>query len=451
MIALPTAFTSRRLNKEGAISDKGYIEVANIKGSGCIRRIWFLKINKSHKLTLEINVDGAEKPQVLVPLKSFFGIMQDRDPYYVNCSAYTVLPNPVVAKKDRFIPGNPGYNLHLPIPFSKSCRIRVHGSKGMFLGAVIDWHKYDEDTELTPYRLHAVHKRYKTTPDRGQIEMANVSGNGFLAGFLTGYIQKNHADMVFHTGGITILLDGETNPHAIRGNNVEDDYGFSWGFNDYQTRWIGCPKHDNRGRKDQDGVFYRFYGPDPIRFRSSASFRAGCRGDDMETVVYYYKISGSSAPEVETPSEWQITGLFPGANNFDTFKKSEFVEELKANAWPQTLKSGKRAYSVRKLKSDHGWIDLRELFHDATDQSAYARTSIESEVARKAVLRISVDNWCSIWLNGEHIATVRHENELETARLPIKLREGANNLLLKTTNSAATDNKRLWAINCAVE
>lgn len=299
LIALPTEFSSRRAKGEVRLSDKGFAEVANIKGPGCIRRLWFLTINNQDKLTLEINVDGADKPQVVAPLKSFFGIMQDRDPYYVDCSAFAVVPNPAARKKDTRkvkasakIPGTPGYNLFLPIPFSSSCRITVRGNKGAFLGTVVDWHKYDPDTLLTPYRLHVTHKRFKTTPDRGTIEMANVSGRGFIAGYLTGYIQKNNKDMVFHTGGIKILLDEKTDPYTIHGNNVEDDYGFTWGFNNYQTRWFGCPTHDNRSRNDQDGVFYRFFGPDPIAFRSSVSFRAGCRGDDMETVVYYYKMSG---------------------------------------------------------------------------------------------------------------------------------------------------------------
>ena len=308
LIALPATFASRRAKSQVSLSDDGFAEIVNIKGPGCIRHIWFhagdWKLSHSdndkmiNTLILEINVDGAEKPQVVAPLKSFFGIMQEREPYFVNNSAYTVLPNPVAAAKDRHIPGTPGYNLYLPIPFGKSCDIRVRGQSNTFLGTVIDWHKYEENTALTPYRLHAAHKRYKTTTKRGtSINMAKVSGRGFLAGFVTGYIQKNKSDMVFHTGGINILLDEKTDPYTIHGKNVEDDYGFTWGFNNYQTRWIGCPTHENRGRKDQDGVFYRFFGPDPIAFRSSFSFRAGCRGDDMETVVYYYKMSGSGAPE----------------------------------------------------------------------------------------------------------------------------------------------------------
>ena len=306
LIALATSFASRRAKSEVRLSDEGFAEVASIKGPGCIRHIWFLTNNHDmgSSLILEINVDGAENPQVVAPLNPFFGIMQGRKPYHVNCSAYTVLPNPVAAESNPVIPGTPGYNLYLPIPFGKSCDIRVRGQSNTFLGTVIDWHKYEENTELTPYRLHATHKRYKTTTKRGTtIDMANVSGRGFLAGFVTGYMQKNKSDMVFHTGGIKILLDEETDPYTIHGNNVEDDYGFTWGFNNYQTPWIGCPVHDNRGPNDQDGVFYRFFGPDPIAFRSSVSFRAGCRGDDMETVVYYYKMSVSNSPEAMKDSE----------------------------------------------------------------------------------------------------------------------------------------------------
>ena len=292
LIALPTTFTSRREKKEVRLDKSGFAEVANINGPGCIRHVWFLTINNQDKLTLEITVDGADEPQVRAPLNSFFGVMQDRDPYFVDCAAFAVLPNPEAGKKDALIPGTPGYNLFLPIPFSTSCRILVRGNEGAFLGTVVDWHRYEAGTPLTSYRLHAEHKRFATTPPRGgTIEIAKVTGNGFLAGFVTGYLQKNKSDMVFHTGGIKIRLDEETDPYTIEGNNVEDDYGFTWGFNNHQTRWIGCPTHQNRGRNDQDGVFYRFFGPDPIAFRSSMTFLAGSRGDDMETVVYYYKKS----------------------------------------------------------------------------------------------------------------------------------------------------------------
>ena len=155
LVALPTSFASRRDKKEIRLDKTGVAELANITGPGCIRHIWFLTINNLDKLTLEITVDDEKTPQVRAPLNSFFGVMQEREPYLVNCAAFTVLPNPEASKKDPLIPGTPGYNLFLPIPFRKSCRILVRGKEGAFLGTVVDWHKYPLNTPLTPFRLHA--------------------------------------------------------------------------------------------------------------------------------------------------------------------------------------------------------------------------------------------------------------------------------------------------------
>jgi len=453
MIALPTRFTSHRVNRDARIPDRGSIDLANLKGPGCVRHIWILY---GKGVRLEIRTDGAEPSNVDMPLKSFFGVMHDLDPYHVDCAAYTVLPNPAPG-----MPGNPGYNLFLPIPFRESCRITLHGPEDRQAVAMVDWHRYGEDAALTPYRLFADRRIHKPAPPRGGfIEMANVEGEGFIAGLAAGYIQRDHTDMVFHTGGMTILLDGETDPHAIRGHNVEDDFGFTWGFNDRQSRWIGCPYHVNRGRLDQDGAFYRFFGPDPIAFRSSLSFRTGSRGDDMETVVYTYRIPGTRAPEAQTPSQWQVTGLFPDAADWDTFQKREFVEDLPPGPWPETLADPEHNLPVVTLESEHGWIDLQNIFferhHTATpltivDHSAYARTILRSDSKKSATLRLAIDDWCLVWLNGQRIAALRHDTGLETARIPIALNQGDNELLVKTNNTATAPNKRLWVLNCVVE
>ena len=458
MIALPTRFSTHRVNSSGGIPDDGSFVLANLEGPGCIRHIWIL-FGKDRRL--EINVDGAEKSQVDVPLKSFFGVMHDLDPYFVDCAAYTVLPNPVFGKH-----GNPGYNLYLPIPFSKSCRITLHGAAGQAGAAMVDWHKYDKDASLTPYRLHVDHRLYKPSPPRGgYVEMANIDGEGFVAGVVMGYIQRDKSNMVFHTGGMAILLDGETDPHAIQGHNVEDDFGFTWGFNDRQSRWIGCPWHENRGGNDQDGVFYRFFGPDPIAFRSSLSFRTGCRGDDMESVVYTYRVPGTTAPKTQSPSEWRVKGLFMPEADWDAFQKSEYIEDVAVDKWPV---EPDRRYPAKDdfrtieatLQSDHGWIDLQNVFFERNhgysprtvlDRCAYARTSIKSDAAKQATLRLAVDDWAVAWFNGEKVAALRHDDGLKVAKIPVALKKGINELLVKTNNTQGPSNHRLWVISCFVE
>ena len=85
------------------------------------------------------------------------------------------------------------------------------------------------------------------------------------------------------------------------------------------------------------------------------------------------------------------------------------------------------------------------------DHSAYARTNMKSDSKREAFLRLAVDGWCLVWLNSEKVAALRHEHGLETARIPVQLEQGSNELLVKTNNSNIPPNKRLWVINAAIE
>ncbi len=452
MISLPSNFRSRRSNSDRRIPGDGVATIAQLKGPGCVRHLWLLP---GDDVRLVVHVDGASQPQIDVPLKPFFGVMHDLAPYFIDCAAYSVLPNPA-----KGVPGTPGYNLYLPIPFAKSCHIKLVGNEGERAVAMTDWHAYEGSATITPYRLHVEHKRLQPSPKRGGfVEMANIGGQGFIAGLAVGYIQKNFTDMVFHTGGTTFLIDGETDPYVIRGHNVEDDFGFTWGFNDRQTRWAGCPYHVNRGRLDQDGVFYRFYGPDPIAFRSSLIFRTGSRGDDMESVVYYYRIPNTGPPEIQTPDSWQVAGLFPNANHWESFRNSSFVEQLPRGKWPVQLAGASHEVSVASLDATRGWIDLQHVYferhHSATpltvvNNAAYLRANIQSSASHLAELRLALDDWAIIWMNREKVATIRNEDSIHTHRIPVELQEGNNELLIKTNNRDTPLNKRMWAIHCSV-
>ena len=149
------------------------------------------------------------------------------------------------------------------------------------------------------------------------------------------------------------------------------------------------------------------------------------------------------------------------SKNWEQFKKAEYREGVPVSEWPQRDKAfGEPKWT---LKSDHGWIDLQNLFFDRTKDGsggppfvqlgrcAYARTNIESETARKAIIRLAVDDWAIVWLNGEKVATLRHDKGLETAKIPVNLKQGSNELLVKTNNTDNHSNRRLWVINCVVE
>ena len=484
MIQLPTDFKAQRVNTEvylqaqgeGAKPGRGLlqkgdlggdwgrrgeigssIDILNVKGPGAVRHIWQL-IPFGPDVEIEICVDGAKVPQVRMPAKPFYGIMHDLKPYFINSAGFVSLPNPTPPYPDH--EGYPGYSCYMPIPFSTSCRITLHAMKDQTapvgpVSTMINWHQYKEATPITPFRFHAQHNLEKPAVPHKGFQMLETEGRGFVAGLFMGVRKKEPGDFVCHTGGMRILIDGETDPHANRGMNMEDDYGFTWGFNDRQTPWIGCPYSENRGTIDQDGVFYRFFGPDPIAFHSSISFLTGCREDDTESVLYYYRILGSKAPKVNTPKQWQITDPFPGSDSWDGFNQSEFVENTPSGSWPEVLKNGDQSVRVHSFESKYTWADLNRYYYQfgggfLADHSVYARTTIDSDHNRAAVLRLALDDWAFVWLNGEKIATLRHEKGLKTVRIPIELKQGKNELRIKNTQTWNI-NRGLWAISCVVE
>ena len=204
---------------------------------------------------------------------------------------------------------------------------------------------------------------------------------------------------------MSILINGENDPHVIRGTNMEDDFGFSWGFHVKNTRWIGSPYHSG-GRLDQDGVIYRFFGPDPIAFDSSISFRCGSRDDDIETVAYYYKIPGTEAAPVLTPDHWLVTGFYENGDSWDAFNASEDVETIPLDQWISHFPVNERF--IRTIPANRGWLDFRFSEIDPelnaghfTGRSMYAGSTSDSDCDKEVILRLSSDDWLSFGSMGK--------------------------------------------------
>lgn len=320
---------------------------------------------------------------------------------------------------------------------------------------MVDWHEYEDDTLVTPFRFHAEHHRYTPAPPRNSAyQIADVDGAGFVAGIVLGSRQRNYSDMIYHTGGMSILIDGENDPNVIRGTNMEDDFGFSWGFHLHQSRWHGSPYHKWGGRCDQDGVIYRFFGPDPIAFDSSISFRCGSRDDDIETVAYYYRIPGTEAAPIATPDEWMVAGFYENGDDWDAFNSAEEVESIPLEQWA-THFAGQEHF-IRRIPANRGWLDLRFSGIDPqltaanfTGRSMYAGSTFECCEERETVLRLSYDDWLILWVNGEKVETLQSEGQFETVRIPIRLKNGRNELLLKSNNLGHVWNA--WVVNIAIE
>ena len=458
LLRLPAQFRSRRSTANIATTSDQTVEVLNINGPGCVRHLWFVFAEKQlDDLEIEIQVDDALEPQVRMPFRSFFGVMLGFEEYHIASAGIVNFPNFTVTN-DPFIPpkASPGWNCYLPIPFANGCKIRLRGKSPKNGAAMFDWQQYDADTELTSLRFHSQRNIALPASAAKPFPIVETQGAGFLAGYVMGWRQKDHADMVFHNSGTRMLIDGETDPHVICGANVEDDFGFSWGFNQYQTQWAGCPYRENRGRNDQDGVFYRFFGPDPIVFRSSLLFTSNARPDDYEAVSYFYQVPQTKASGVETPMDWVSIGLIADGATFDTFQQysEDVIRLLSQPALPASIKIGTTDYPLNKLQSEHGWVRLEHTVqhrtaYPPTDHSYYIRTDLQSESDRLAKLRLALDDWAIVWLNGEKLATLDHSRGFDTALIPVQLKGGDNQLVIKTNNKQNTD-RLIWVINCCL-
>ncbi|MSU33506.1 MAG: DUF2961 domain-containing protein [Pedosphaera sp.] len=459
LLQWPTNFRARRTTANLAMTPGKPVEIFNATGAGCVRHLWFVFGERNiDDLSIEITVDGAAEPQVRMPFRSFFGALLGFEDYHIDSAGLANFPNFTVTN-DPMIPkkASPGWNLYLPIPFSKGCRIVLLAGSGKNGGGMIDWQQYRNGVKLTPLRFHAQRNIAQPGNPSESFPITETEGAGFLAGYVMGWRQRDHGDMVFHNSGTRLLIDGQTDPHVICGHNVEDDFGFSWGFNQYQTRWAGCPYRDNRGRTDQDGVFYRFFGPDPIPFRSSLIFTSAARPDDYEAVSYFYKVPGSKAPPFVAPQDWQVVGPFPEGKDIEAFKKpaDDLVRQLSQANWPDKVTVGAKEFTVHNLTPKYGWVRLEGVYqtrypYPRTDQSVYVRGTLTSGSKRRAKLRLGLDNWAIVYLNGQQVAMLDHAEEFDTVKVPVTLNKGTNQLLIKTNNRQNRE-RHLWAIHCAVE
>ena len=179
-------------------------------------------------------------------------------------------------------------------------------------------------------------------------------------------------------------------------------------------------------------------------------FTSNARPDDYEAVSYFYKTPGSQAPSVVSPNTWQAIGPFADGSTLDAFRQPEdaLVGQLSLETLPDRVSHGKTQFPVRKLASKYGWLTLGNIF--PSGHSVYVRTTLKSDTDRKAILRLVLDNWALVYLNGKQVAMLDHAEEMEMARVPISLKKGDNQLLIKTNNRMNRD-RLLWAIHSAVE
>ncbi|MDE2797636.1 MAG: DUF2961 domain-containing protein, partial [Gemmatimonadota bacterium] len=305
----------------------------------------------------------------------------------------------------------------------------------------------------------------------GSMLMADYSGNGFIAGMVKGVVVRDRADAWYHTGGDLWLLDGESDPHVLRGIGGEDIFNMSFGIWKVQTDWVGAP-HIHRstehtaGGSGYEGVMYRFFGPDPIWFDHSAIIRFGSRGNDVESVIYAY-VNPVDPPAILTPDQWQIAGPFR-CNTREDFNRPEWAENSIVD-WPNThtadfdIYMGESASATFSMPiqtdSERGWCDFTRYFRgrkrtnvgtQPVNVSAYAVGQITPPEAGAYTLVVGYDDWIRVWLNGAEIHAGQHDNGFAIDHIPCELPIGPSEIRIKLSNF---DNAqwRLWTFHTALQ
>ena len=157
---------------------------------------------------------------------------------------------------------------------------------------------------------------------------------------------------------------------------------------------------------------------------------------------------------MRTPDHWLVTGFYDRGDDWETFNTAQEVERIPLEQWQQHF--AERPHFIRLLPADRGWIDFRFSGIDPAlhagnfvDRSMYAGGYVHREREGTATLRISFDDWLILWVNGDRIAVLRHDDGFATARIPVTLRKGRNELLLKTNNLGHPAQR--WVTNLVIE
>ena len=195
-----------------------------------------------------------------------------------------------------------------------------------------------------------------------------------LAALLSSRLCHDLSGPVGAIGNGVEMLDGETDPHPMRGIGGEDIFNMSFGVWEAQAPWVGTPHLKEpvkgaAGRAGYECVNYRFFGPDPIWFNTSSVVRFGSKANDIETVIYAY-VHAQPAPSLLTPDTWLLAGPVR-CNNESAFARREWAEEP-IHLWPETWTPGFGQYVTDQghaafgipiqADSEHGWWILPVIF-----------------------------------------------------------------------------------------
>jgi hypothetical protein len=143
-----------------------------------------------------------------------------------------------------------------------------------------------------------------------------------------------------------------------------------------------------------------------------------------------------------TPEFWHIAGPFPNDTSdsgLDTAYEPEKKIDLSATYKTPPAYAGGSPRWTKVTRNAEGYVDLMAHYAPKSDQiMSYLYREIESQVDQEATIVLGTDDGAKLWLNGELVYETRaHDAAVpDKARVKVKLKKGANTLLLKIVNGS---------------
>ena len=284
------------------------VTLADIKGAGSIRHVWFTINSPSpfhlRELVLRMYWDGETEPSVEVPIGDFFGTGFEYEdlPGGHRGQKYQSWWSLPITVQDRAM------NCYFEMPFANGARITLSNDGSQDVPNLyfhVDYLEYNDTRRVADKgRFHAQWKQ-ETTHAVPETETGgkNVDGkNNYV--FMEAKGKGQYVGTILNVFGLStgwwgegddmFFIDGETARATINGTGMEDYFNNAWMFQkEFNYPFIG---YSQQGNRDWTGshTMYRFHIEDPIYFQKSLRAtiehgHANDREDDYTSVAFWYQ------------------------------------------------------------------------------------------------------------------------------------------------------------------
>lgn len=306
------------------------VTLADIDGPGVIRHIWITVIDRTpagpfvlRDLVLRAYWDGAEHPQVEVPLGDFF------------CNGFG--QRALVTSEPIVVAPTGGMNSYFPMPFRSGARIEIASEHGGDIGHVffqIDYTTGDDFDDWPGY-FHAQWRRSNGTTALGEdhVIVDGIEGTGTYVGTYVALASLQR--YWWGEGEVKFFVDDDTDLPTLCSTGLEDYAGGAWAFQDalraepeplpitFSAPYFGYPfasaKDETKASEFWTPMLpmhavYRWHLPDPVYFQERlrvtlqqiGTWEHGLfeRADDISTTAYWYQTElGTRFPDLPAARE----------------------------------------------------------------------------------------------------------------------------------------------------